>query len=378
MKLFKVSTVVIGSLINGMTSDQSDNFYWEEGEAATQILETIQFIDPMLSQFRYSKYGCHCFQKGTQNAEFTGKGPAVDEIDKSCLKMHQCQRCLGIDNGKECNHNTRYSIDRKEDLVTGQRTVMCTDEPGSCARNLCECSVAFAYNIKKAEDNGVWSMGNLQEWGGFDTSICVGHGATGIVHGAYTETTAEELAIAMQAPAVEPTNVRARFLDVPNVQLKFATTEETEEPAEEERINFGTGGKFYTDDTTTDTNVRSRPTVGQTTSYQTTTETDETSYDTTTTVNEFVTEPRGVPVVLPQNPAATEFNPPSVVYTTSAGGVIVPETTPEPPREMCCGSYSDHRFPYWSQGRGCCNGKTFDSVRMKCCNGVIKSKLASC
>ena len=54
----------------------------------------------MLSSFRYNQYGCHCFQKGTNNAEFTGKGPAVDDIDRSCLKMHQCQRCLGIDSGR--------------------------------------------------------------------------------------------------------------------------------------------------------------------------------------------------------------------------------------------------------------------------------------
>jgi len=372
MKLFKVSTIVIGSLINGSTQE-SDSFYFEDGEAAMQILNTLQWIDPMLSSFRYNQYGCHCFQKGTNNAEFTGKGPAVDDIDRSCLKMHQCQRCLGIDSGRECNHNVRYGIERNEDLATGQRTVQCTDQPGSCARNLCECTVAFAYNIKEAEDRQVWQMGNLQNWGNFDNSICVGHGSTGIVHGAYTEVTAEELAKAMQAPSVEPVNVRARIMDMPDVQLKFAGSQSEPEVAVNDEINFAGGGKFF-EATNDDVNVRARPTTVETASEASIeTQTQETNYQPVGTIaQEIVT--RGTTQTQQQVIATSEQATQAAVTLP----IVTTTTTPEPPREMCCGSYSDHRFPYWSAGRGCCNGKTYDSVRMKCCNGMIKSIHVTC
>jgi len=373
MKLFKVSTIVIGSLINGSTSDQSD-FYFEEGEAAMQILNTLQWIDPMLSSFRYNQYGCHCFQKGTNNAEFTGKGPAVDDIDRSCLKMHQCQRCLGIDSGRECNHNVRYGIERNEDLATGLRTVQCTDQPGSCARNLCECTVAFAYNIKEAEDKQVWQMGNLQNWGNFDNSICVGHGSTGIVHGAYTEVTAEELAKAMQVPSVEPVNVRARIMDMPDVQLKFAGSSDEPEPVVNDEIKFEGGGKFF--EASDDVNVRSRPSSPVEAAFTTQsnpieTQTQETNYSLSSATIAQEIGTRG-----------TEAQPGSTTQTVyqavATQPIVTTTTTPEPPREMCCGSYSDHRFPYWSAGRGCCNGKTYDNVRMKCCNGMIKSIHVTC
>lgn len=110
-------------------------------------------------------------------------------------------------------------------------------------------------------------MGNLQNWGNFDNSICVGHGSTGIVHGAYTEVTAEELARAMQAPSVEPVNVRARIMDMPDVQLKFAqepavvvdtTTDAQTVQSVTEEIRFNGGGQFF-QTTNDDVNVRARP-----------------------------------------------------------------------------------------------------------------------
>ena len=63
---------------------------------------------------------------------------------------------------------------------------------------------------------------------------------------------------------------------------------------------------------------------------------------------------------------------------TVAQTVQQPTVTYEEPREMCCGDYSDHRFPYFSLNRGCCNGKTFDTINLQCCDGVIKSKFAKC
>ena len=86
-----------------------------------------------------------------------------------------------------------------------------------------------------------------------------------------------------------------------------------------------------------------------------------------------------------------ETNPPSATQTARASTMAqtvkqiqtVPQTTTktpvyEEPREMCCGDYSDHRFPYYSLNRGCCNGKTFDTLNLQCCDGVIKSIFSEC
>ena len=87
----------------------------------------------------------------------------------------------------------------------------------------------------------------------------------------------------------------------------------------------------------------------------------------------------------------SEINTPSATQTARASTMAqtvkqiqtVPQTTTktpvyEEPREMCCGDYSDHRFPYYSLNRGCCNGKTFDTLNLQCCDGVTKSIFSEC
>ena len=81
-------------------------------------------------------------------------------------------------------------------------------------------------------------------------------------------------------------------------------------------------------------------------------------------------------------PSATEtLTRASPVAQTAKQTQTVTQTTApvyEEPREMCCGDYSDHRFPYYSLNRGCCNGKTFDTLNLQCCDGVIKSIFSEC
>ena len=81
-------------------------------------------------------------------------------------------------------------------------------------------------------------------------------------------------------------------------------------------------------------------------------------------------------------PSATETQTraSSVAQTMKQTQTVTQPPTPvyEEPREMCCGDYSDHRFPYYSLNRGCCNGKTFDTLNLKCCDGVIKSIFSEC
>ena len=44
-----------------------------------------------------------------------------------------------------------------QDPATSERTAVCSDEPGSCGRNLCDCSVAFANTIAEIESSGRWA-----------------------------------------------------------------------------------------------------------------------------------------------------------------------------------------------------------------------------
>ena len=63
---------------------------------------------------------------------------------------------------QECNHLSTYDIRLVEDSVTSHRTAVCQDEPGSCGRNLCECTVAFAKAMREAEETRY-----------FDDELCI-------------------------------------------------------------------------------------------------------------------------------------------------------------------------------------------------------------
>jgi hypothetical protein len=163
-------------------------------------------------------------------------------------------------------------------------------------------------------------------------------------------------------------------MDMPDVQLKFAGSSDEPEPVVNDEIKFEGGGKFF--EASDDVNVRSRPSSPVEAAFTTQsnpieTQTQETNYSLSSATIAQEIGTRG-----------TEAQPGSTTQTVyqavATQPIVTTTTTPEPPREMCCGSYSDHRFPYWSAGRGCCNGKTYDNVRMKCCNGMIKSIHVTC
>lgn len=117
----------------------------------------------MSSGFKYDRYGCHCFQRGLDHVDFGGKGPALDDVDRACHKYHQCQRCLPIDEGDDCTHLVSYNITHNEDPLTLAREAVCNNKEGSCERNLCECTIAFANSMAKAEENGSWDV-NLSKY----------------------------------------------------------------------------------------------------------------------------------------------------------------------------------------------------------------------
>lgn len=380
MKIFKVSSIVFSSLVNGSSSE----FQRDESEAANQLIDTLHFLSPMSSAFKFDQYGCHCFQRGLESSAFTGKGPALDDMDRACLKFHQCQRCLGIDKGKECNHLSTYDIRLVEDSVTSHRTAVCQDEPGSCGRNLCECSVAFAKAMREAEETSPWNI-EISKYSADQTfrAQCHGHGASGAAHAAHTTTTtvSNEMEIdptvqTTTTTQMSPINVRARFMDMPDVNLKFGVNDSENESitisstVSASKMDTNTG-KMYSSKTVFDdpeeTTISTSTAADENSSLQrypisvqtevqsqTQTRQTETSLISQSTVNQMIAGRTDTQVV----------QQPTVAY--------------EEPREMCCGEYSDHRFPYFSLNRGCCNGKTFDTINLQCCDGVIKSKFSKC
>lgn len=217
-----------------------------ESDAAKLLIDTLQFLSPMSSGFKYDRYGCHCFQHGLEKVDFGGKGPALDEVDRACHKYHQCQRCLTIDKGAECSHLAAFDVNYNEDPLTMEREAVCKNPKGSCERNLCECTIAFANSMAKAEESDSWDV-NLSKYA---------------MNQSYRD----------ECNGGAPGLAKARLLK-PKISLKSASG----------------------------------------------------SSD-----------------------------------------------------EKCCGSYSEHRFPYESVTRGCCGGKTYDQKWLKCCNGKIKPISADC
>lgn len=398
MKIFNVSSMVFSSLVNGSTSE----YQRDESEAANQLIDTLHFLSPMSSAFKFDQYGCHCFQRGLESSAFTGKGPALDNMDRACLKFHQCQRCLGIDKGKECNHLSTYDIRLVENSVTSQRSAVCQDEPGSCGRNLCECTIAFAKAMKEAEETSPWNI-EISKYSSDQTfrAQCQGQGASGVAHHAShgaqttipptTTTSTAEPTTMETTTEMSPINVRARFMDMPKVQLKFGNSaRDNENEFQNIPKNLQNASRTTQTETQTETNT------DKMTTPKTIIEREEIATDSTTTSSSFeqpIRQELSRTEAQTNGQVTSETNLPSAAQTGARASTVaqtveqtqtVPRITTtetpiyEEPREMCCGDYSDHRFPYYSLNRGCCNGKTFDTLNLKCCDGVIKSIFSEC
>jgi len=327
-----------------------------------KLVYALEHISPNSSGPKYEQYGCYCFQRGLYSSHFTGRGVPVDEIDEACFKFHQCQKCLGIDHGKQCSHNADYEIHYEN--VTGR--AKCMDEQGTCGRSLCDCVVAFATNIKNAENKYAWKVENSRyaESVGVERASCYpGHEYTTV--GATTTTTAMTTSTTTTTMVATTTdvnsidaivqnpNVRARLIAPgASVQLKSATTDTAAPVAvdavarlEEVDESF-TGYEEYVYEYSYMENYAAHP------------------------------EPAVVELVS-SSTTSSELSTTSTSSSTST--TVITTTTDEPqPIELCCGDYGDHRFPYHTAHRGCCNGKTYDLRTKRCCGRQIKDIHVSC
>ena len=58
-----------------------------------------------------------------------------------------------------------YRADLVED-ANGNKSIVCTNKPGECRRNICECDKALAEKLASEEDN--WDESKHEIKGGFD------------------------------------------------------------------------------------------------------------------------------------------------------------------------------------------------------------------
>lgn len=115
-----------------------------------KFVQMKQMISFMLGNNRWQEfdkfcgYGCWCFPDGS-NDIMLGKGPQLDEIDRTCYHLRQCYKCLEMEN---CDYkDTSYTFEANEDPITGQRNLVCDTEQNGCRRSLCECDREMASGI---------------------------------------------------------------------------------------------------------------------------------------------------------------------------------------------------------------------------------------
>ncbi|CAG5104243.1 Oidioi.mRNA.OKI2018_I69.chr1.g1159.t1.cds [Oikopleura dioica] len=107
---------------------------------------------------RYCYYGCYCLPEGSHNIASGGYGRPVDNIDQSCFDFKQCYRCLveEYDGERECKGE---EVGYRFDLLTnddGSKDVVCTNTPGSCRYNICQCDLQLARDWPNTNLSGMF------------------------------------------------------------------------------------------------------------------------------------------------------------------------------------------------------------------------------
>jgi len=94
------------------------------------------------------RYGCWCWVNGKEDGRTLtqGLGKPVDEVDSACKRLFQCYQCAQKDFGEgSCDYvTTRYDKKQTMDLTTGEKSIVCNEDEGTCERSLCECDRQFA------------------------------------------------------------------------------------------------------------------------------------------------------------------------------------------------------------------------------------------
>ena len=138
--------------------------------------------NPDFNEREYWAYGCNCFILGDRPLGSPGYGQPVDALDMVCkqykvnnnnmynniviliiliLFPKDCQKCVRREYGDQCiGEFVKY------DWRVRRGQPECTNEPGTCERNLCECDLDFArkmpsqYEVFDVKYHLFWSPEN--------------------------------------------------------------------------------------------------------------------------------------------------------------------------------------------------------------------------
>ena len=282
--------------------------------------------------------------------------------------------------GGSCTHNYEYSIQYGDELYSPDAT--CLDRPGTCGHNLCSCVIQFAKNIAQAESENAWNLAH-SKWSPDRASLNCDreHKTT-----TYQSTTTPAPPSVNQLDLLEQLNTELNS-QLPilgeNDSLKFGnqvvSALETGNSYKVVSVNGQDEekGQEVTVEQVTLPPVRARLVAP------------EVSLKRVELSEDVLEEPEGLQLDEVQyeydyTSTTSSFETTTNQLTTETRTQTEPTTTTEQiteaplPSELCCGNYDDHRFPYYTAHRGCCNGKTFDLKSKQCCDGKIKDRFTVC
>jgi len=98
---------------------------------------------------KFCYYGCHCMPEGRHNLIGKNWGLPVDDIDRSCKNFFQCYDCARMQDPKCLGDRVKYKYQLLLDSATGDKSITCLNEEGTCQRNICECDKRWANNLQK-------------------------------------------------------------------------------------------------------------------------------------------------------------------------------------------------------------------------------------
>ena len=101
------------------------------------LADLLDHYAPGIDSSQYLSYGCNCHFLDNRPLASAGHGAAVDPIDQACKNYKDCQRCVQMDDGADCNAenldwNYAFGIKKTDE-------VECENPVKSCRRHLCEC-----------------------------------------------------------------------------------------------------------------------------------------------------------------------------------------------------------------------------------------------
>lgn len=138
MKLSQLITVGLVNAFNPV--DDGERRYRE----TTRI---IAFYNSEVDIKQMTSYGCNCFAVGDRPLSgSTIRGPPVDALDQMCKDYKDCLSCAMEKYGKDkcVPEFIEGSIKGRYRVAYGNKAdpnnVTCKDDPGTCKRDLCECS----------------------------------------------------------------------------------------------------------------------------------------------------------------------------------------------------------------------------------------------